>query len=58
MLEKEVNLRCRKADVALIDNLLPECLKELEETWGQRTEVSFLSLMDVIFFCSNFLIFY
>ncbi|VDN53411.1 unnamed protein product [Dracunculus medinensis] len=39
MLEKEVNLRCRKADVALIDNLLPECLKELEETWGQRTEV-------------------
>lgn len=39
LLEVEVTLRCRKKDEQLIQNLLPECLNELEQQWGRRTKV-------------------
>ncbi|OZC09409.1 ATP synthase, subunit E [Onchocerca flexuosa] len=39
VLEPEVTLRCRKKDEHLVQKLLPECLNELEEQWGERTKV-------------------
>ncbi|VDN05902.1 unnamed protein product [Thelazia callipaeda] len=39
MLEPEVSLRCRKKDEALVQEILPECLDELEQQWGERSKV-------------------
>uniref|UniRef100_A0A0R3S131 V-type proton ATPase subunit E n=1 Tax=Elaeophora elaphi TaxID=1147741 RepID=A0A0R3S131_9BILA len=39
VLETEVTLRCRKKDEASVQKLLPECLDELEQQWGERTKV-------------------
>uniref|UniRef100_A0A915PML4 V-type proton ATPase subunit E n=1 Tax=Setaria digitata TaxID=48799 RepID=A0A915PML4_9BILA len=38
MLESEVILRCRKKDEQSVQKLLPECLDELEQEWGERTK--------------------
>uniref|UniRef100_A0A0M3ILC1 DHC_N2 domain-containing protein n=1 Tax=Ascaris lumbricoides TaxID=6252 RepID=A0A0M3ILC1_ASCLU len=40
MLEKEVILQCRSQDIQLVEKLLPECLHELEEAWGEKTKVT------------------
>ncbi|KAL3984964.1 V-type proton ATPase subunit E [Acanthocheilonema viteae] len=39
LLEREVTLRCRKKDEPLVEKLIPECLDELEQQWGERTKV-------------------
>ncbi|EJW87471.1 ATP synthase subunit [Wuchereria bancrofti] len=39
LLETEVTLRCRKKDELSVQKLLPECLDELEQQWGERTKV-------------------
>jgi len=39
MLEKEVMLRCRQADVELVEQLLPSCQDELTKMWGGKTRV-------------------
>ncbi|VDK48764.1 unnamed protein product [Anisakis simplex] len=39
MLEKEVVLQCRSQDVKLVEQLLPECIKEVESSWGEKTKV-------------------
>ncbi|VDD86176.1 unnamed protein product [Enterobius vermicularis] len=40
MLEKEVVIHCRKCDVQLVEQLLPECVEELETHWGNKTKVT------------------
>jgi len=40
MLEKELSLRCRQADLELVQQLLPGCLDELTKTWGDKTQVT------------------
>lgn len=39
LLEPEITLRCRRKDEDLVNKLLPECLQELHQTWGDRTQV-------------------
>jgi V-type H+-transporting ATPase subunit E len=40
MLEKDIVLRCRHKDEALVAKLLPECLDELQKAWGNATNVT------------------
>ncbi|MFH4984209.1 hypothetical protein AB6A40_010918 [Gnathostoma spinigerum] len=40
LLEKDVTLQCRKADIQLVEELLPVCLDELEQSWGEKIKVS------------------
>ncbi|KAF7638573.1 hypothetical protein Mgra_00001951 [Meloidogyne graminicola] len=39
LLEKQVVIRCRKSDVDLVEQLLPECIEELNKAWGDTTQV-------------------
>jgi len=39
LLEPQVVLRCRRKDENLVNNLLPECLQELQQVWGERSNV-------------------
>uniref|UniRef100_A0A914I6X8 V-type proton ATPase subunit E n=1 Tax=Globodera rostochiensis TaxID=31243 RepID=A0A914I6X8_GLORO len=39
LLENKIVLRCRKKDEELVSRILPECLEELQRTWGNRSEV-------------------
>ena len=39
LLEKDVHLRCRHKDEELVQKLLPECLYELQQVWGDRSNV-------------------
>jgi len=39
LLEKDVVLRCRHKDEELVQKLLPECLYELQQVWGDRSNV-------------------
>lgn len=39
LLEKEVVLRCRHADLNIVEQLLPECIDEVYKMWGDRTKV-------------------
>lgn len=39
LLEKDVVLRCRQKDESLVNDLLPECLEELQKVWGDRSKV-------------------
>jgi len=40
LLERQVVLRCRQKDVALVEEVLPRSLKVLNEKWGQDTKVT------------------
>lgn len=40
MLEPHCVLRCRQADVQLVESLLPQCLQELKGAWGSEGRVS------------------
>ena len=42
LLEPQVTLRCRRKDEDLVNNLLPECLHELQQVWGERSNVCFV----------------
>ena len=52
LLEKEVVLRCRSQDEQLVKQLLPECLEELQKTWGNTTKV--FSFFEKFGFFPNF----
>uniref|UniRef100_A0A1I7XR77 V-type proton ATPase subunit E n=1 Tax=Heterorhabditis bacteriophora TaxID=37862 RepID=A0A1I7XR77_HETBA len=39
LLEKDVVLRCREKDLNLVEQLVPECLDDLQKTWGDRSSV-------------------
>ncbi|KAE9551283.1 hypothetical protein FO519_005514 [Halicephalobus sp. NKZ332] len=39
LLESHVVLRCRRKDEDLVNKLLPECLHELHQVWGDRSNV-------------------
>ncbi|MFH4980251.1 hypothetical protein AB6A40_006960 [Gnathostoma spinigerum] len=39
LLEKDVTLRCRKSDLQLVQKLLPECIQEVFEAWGEKINV-------------------
>ncbi|KAL3102105.1 hypothetical protein niasHS_003514 [Heterodera schachtii] len=39
LLESKVVLRCRKKDEEMVARILPECLEEVQRTWGNRSEV-------------------
>jgi V-type H+-transporting ATPase subunit E len=39
LLEKDVMLRCRHKDEELVQKLMPECLNELQQVWGDRSKV-------------------
>lgn len=40
LLESQVVLRCRRKDEDLVNKLLPECIHELTQVWGERSTVS------------------
>uniref|UniRef100_A0A915LJY9 V-type proton ATPase subunit E n=1 Tax=Meloidogyne javanica TaxID=6303 RepID=A0A915LJY9_MELJA len=39
LLEKQVLIRCRKNDAELVEQLLPECIEELQKAWGDTSQV-------------------